>query len=85
MDYSSDLQGSGLERSDGMETYVGKVAWVVKLSFGRETDFKYVRAQTEGGAIRVAKHHSRLPSRADAYARVATWKDLGCVPVGLDQ
>lgn len=60
--------------------------WVVMLSVdarkGRkaEQDIKYVRAATQAGAVKCAKFHSALPARSFAHARIATPKDLGCVP-----
>lgn len=84
MDNSSDLQGSWPERANGMEAHLDKRAWVVKLSHGKESDVKYVRARTQSGAIDTARCHSRLPSSADAYVRLATPHDLGCTERSRD-
>ena len=61
--------------------------WVVTLSTDKrrgkpsEVDIKYIRSATQGGAVKCAKFHSTLPTRCFAHARIATPKDLGCVPV----
>lgn len=61
--------------------------WVVHLSMTRrvnrrtvrDSETKIVRARQKSGAIRCARHHSFMPARAQADARLATPRDLGCV------
>lgn len=60
--------------------------WVVNLmAFGRRSKLqasekKYVRAKTEAGAIRTARHYSFMPAGAHASARLAhPVRDLECV------
>ncbi len=66
---------------------MNRPVWIVGLHMDArkgkpaEQDIKYVRAATQAGAVRCAKYNSMLPLRARAWARVATPKELGCVPV----
>lgn len=60
--------------------------WVVVLSQrdrGRKrgrVDRKFVRARTQQGAVATARENSFMDKIVNAYARLATPADLGCVP-----
>lgn len=58
--------------------------WVVEVTRGRGPDRKqqtmYVRSRTRDGAESTARDNTFITGTVEARARLATPRDLGCVP-----
>jgi hypothetical protein len=63
--------------------------WVVEVSrrinYETRTHMMYVRSRTRDGAEQCARENTFIRGNVSARARLATPRDLGCVPTGATQ